>query len=362
MRNFFIPFLVLSILVLSGAMIFAQSSDSATEKARVCCQKAGEYIKEDKWGAALEEAKKAVDADGNYPGGHLLMGAIYVHSGDLDLAEKSLKKTIELDPEIPDTYTWMGRIYYLRDNLDKALEYYKKAVSKGTQEVIAYQDMGHIYYTKSREIVNSGGSQAEADQNMALAVDYYKKALEIKPKDSELHNLLGAAYYYTGKTGNALGEYEKAIELDGNNASAHSNLGEYYFNVKKDYAKALEVYQKAIKLYSQEISGSTLSSKDLKAKKFEMALCHYGMGSIYNFQGKADKAIEQFNEVVKLDPNNLRGYVGLASSYELKGNKEKTVEYFEKALKLAIEQNDLQFKAAIEDKLKRIETEGLKTN
>ena len=354
--------LIIVILATFSVQVFAQSSDEQTEKARICCQKAGEYIKEDKWGAALEEAKKAIQADPNYPGGHLLLGVIYVNRGELDLAEENLKKTVELDPEIPDSYTYLGRVYYYREKLDKALEYYQKAISKGTAEVIAYQDMGHIYYQKSREIINSGGSENDASGKMSLAIDSYKKAIEIKPDDSELHNALGAAYYSMGKSGNALGEYNKAIELDENNASAYSNLGEYYLNIKGDFPQAIESYKKAIKLYSQEISTASLSQKDMDAKKLEKSLCHYGLGTIYNFQGKADPAIEQFNEVMNLSPDNLMAYVGLASSYELKGDKTNTVKYFEKALEIATAQNNMQFKAAIEDKLKRIETEGLKTN
>jgi len=344
----------LVIFSLFSSVAFCKSNEAQIEKARIACQNAGEFIKKNDWKNALSEAKKAVEAAPDYAGGHLLCGIINVKTGELETAEKELKKTIELDPEIPESYTYMGKIYYYRDKLDKALEYYKKAVSKGTQEVLAYQDMGNIYYQKSRDIINSGGKKGEGEEKMSLAIENYKKAIKIDQKNSELHNLLGAAYYFIGQTGNALGEYEKAIELDKKNAAAYSNLGEYYLYQKKDFAKSTECYQTAIKLYGNEISSSNFSGKELKAKKLELALCHFGLGSIYNFQNKAEESIKEFNEVLKTDKDNAQAYVGLASSYELKGDKNKAVEYFKKALKLATDQKNEKLKKALEDKLKRM--------
>ncbi len=345
--------LVLIAIIIPSAALSA--GDSQREEARIHAQKAGEFIKENNWSSALEEAKKSVKADSKYPEGHLLLGIIYVKLGELDNAEKQLKNTMDLNSDIAEAYTYMGKVYYYRDKLDKALEYYKKAVAKGKEEVLAYQDMGHIYYQKSREALNSSGNKAEANEKMSLAVDCYKKALQIDPKNSELHNFLGAAYYYTGKTGNALGEYEKAIELDKKNASAYSNLGEYYFREKKDFPKATEAYKTAIDLYTKELSGkSGFNQKEIKAKQLELALCHYGLGYIYNVQGQASPAIEQFNKVLKFDANNAEAYVGLASSFELAGDKQKAIEYFKKALKIAKEQNNTALKNALEAKLKKM--------
>ncbi len=354
MRKFIIciSFVLLAIMF---PFIALSGEDSQREKARVHAQKAGEYIKENNWSSALDEAKKSIKSDNKYPEGYLLLGIIYVKLGELDNAEKQLKKAIELNPDIAEAYTYMGKVYYYRDKLDKALEYYKKAVAKGKQELLAYQDMGHIYYQKSREALNSSGNKTEANEKMSLAVDCYKKALQIDPKNSELHNFLGAAYYYTGKTGNALGEYEKAIELDKKNASAYSNLGEYYFREKKDFPKATEAYKTAIDLYTKQLSGkSGFNQKEIKAKQLELALCHYGLGYIYNVQGKASPAIEQFNKVLKLDASNAEAYVGLASSFELAGDKQKAIEYFKKALKIAKEQNNTALKNALEAKLKKM--------
>ena len=177
-----ILFVLLAIMLPS---ITLSAGDAQREEARVHAQKAGEYIKENNWSSALEEAKKSVKSDSKYPEGHLLLGIVYVKLGELDNAEKQLKSAMDLNPDIAESYTYMGKVYYYRDKLDKALEYYKKAVAKGKEEVLAYQDMGHIYYQKSREALNSSGNKTEANEKMSLAVDCYKKALQIDPKNSE---------------------------------------------------------------------------------------------------------------------------------------------------------------------------------
>jgi len=353
-KKLLIAFLLISIFIFSSFNVFAEVNEEKREKARIHCQKAGELIKEDNWSGALNEAKAAASADPDYPGGHLLMAIVYVRQGELDLAEEKLKKTKELDPEMPEIYTYLGKVYYYRDNLDKALENYKIAVKKGTQEVLAYQDMGNIYYQQSRDLANSGGSQMDASSKMSLSIDNYKKAIEIEPNNSELHNSLGMALYAAGQLGNAFGEYKKAVELDKDNASAYSNLGEYYFYEKQDFQSAKDAYNKAITLYSEDISSSSYTERDLEAKRLELALCHFGLGSIYNYEENASKALNEFNEVLKIDSDNPMAHVGLASSYELQGNTDKAVEHFKKALDLAIEQNNTQLIAALEDKLKRM--------
>ncbi|RYX99604.1 tetratricopeptide repeat protein, partial [bacterium] len=74
----------------------------------------------------------------------------------------------------------------------------------------------------------------------------YKSALAINP-DTSIHNNLGVAYYMSGKNDLAIEEYKKAIQLNPVHIDAHNNLGIAYESIgKKD--EALSEYKKACDL------------------------------------------------------------------------------------------------------------------
>jgi len=60
------------------------------------------------------------------------------------------------------------------------------------------------------------------------AIFYYRKALDMRPKSSELHVILGVAYQYAGQYDEALKTFKEALELDPESGFACANLGYLY--------------------------------------------------------------------------------------------------------------------------------------
>lgn len=80
-----------------------------------------------------------------------------------------------------------------------------------------------------------------------LAIDYFQRALKLKPNYAWVHAHLGASYRDQGKGDfdEASKALDKAIELDPKYAWAHANLG--LLNIKEGKYKTAEVsFQKAI--------------------------------------------------------------------------------------------------------------------
>lgn len=73
----------------------------------------------------------------------------------------------------------------------------------------------------------------------------FHKALEYKPNNHEINNLLGRAYYYTSENDKAKMFIKTAIAIKPDYADAHYNLGDVYFR-EGDLDGAMNCFKTAI--------------------------------------------------------------------------------------------------------------------
>lgn len=107
------------------------------------------------------------------------------------------------------------------------------------------------------------------------AIDYYKAALEKKPKDSLLYNKMGIVELMLQRLKDAEKDFHRSIKADKNYGEAYNNLGAVYY-FRKKYGKAVKQYRKAIKLYDDSASfHSNLGTAYFAQKKFELAITEY---------------------------------------------------------------------------------------
>lgn len=116
--------------------------------------------------------------------------------------------------------------------------------------------------------------------NVEEAKEYYNKGLE---------------YFKAGDFGKALEKYDKAIELNPNNADIYTDRGLACENNGLDCA--IKNYSEAIKI-------------DPKS-----AMAHYKRGKIYAIKEEHKKAIKDFDEAIRLQPNILDGYASRIDAY-----------------------------------------------
>jgi len=96
------------------------------------------------------------------------LGIIYNNSKKPDDAIKYLNKGTEFQDTIAEAMLSIGNSYYIKKNYDKAIEFYDKSLDKGLNDISA------VYFNK--------GLVYERLNNVNLAVDYYKRAIDLKPQ------------------------------------------------------------------------------------------------------------------------------------------------------------------------------------
>lgn len=78
------------------------------------------------------------------------------------------------------------------------------------------------------------------------AIEYYQKALALKPDDVNVRTDMGTAMWYSGSPKEAVAEFEKSLKIDPNHAQTLFNMGIVKLDGLKDRAGAIAAWQRLL--------------------------------------------------------------------------------------------------------------------
>lgn len=99
---------------------------------------------------------------------------------------------------------------------------------------------------KNSDLLVSVGNSYYDAQQYTVAVDYYGRALEIKPSDASVRTDMATAYWYMGNTNRAIAEFNKALSYEPNKANTLFNLGLVKWQGKMDVEGAVADWEKLL--------------------------------------------------------------------------------------------------------------------
>ncbi|MEI7474855.1 MAG: tetratricopeptide repeat protein [bacterium] len=194
-----------------------------------------------------------------------------------------------------EDYNVLGVNYSQSGNYDMAIESFKKVVELNPKSIAAYNNLG-ITYLKNNDI--------------DAAIKCYKKVLNIAPKNAIVHNNLGNAYARLEELDLAIEHYNKALKIDENYVDVFTSLGCVY-NQLGEYELAIKNLEKAIELKPDNIEAyNNLGISYYETRQFELAIKYY------------EKAIE-------LNPDFAEANSNLSHLYLLKGDYLKGFELYD---------------------------------
>jgi cytochrome c-type biogenesis protein CcmH/NrfG len=94
-------------------------------------------------------------------------------------------------------------------------------------------------------LVNVGNFYYDA-QVYPTAIDYYQRALKIKPSDAAVRTDMATAYWYLGNADTAIDEFNKALTYEPNKPNTLFNLGVVKWQGKMDIDGAVAAWQKLL--------------------------------------------------------------------------------------------------------------------
>ncbi|HSY13262.1 MAG TPA: protein kinase [Verrucomicrobiae bacterium] len=170
------------------------------------------------------------------------------------------------------------------------------------------------------------GLKMKAAQGSEAAVPFYKRAIELDPEFAEAYAALGAAYSDLGEDTLWVENSKKAYELRDHVSSQRERFhieGEYYDSVTGEKEKANQTYLDWVQVYPDDHRP------------------HQNLALNYCDMGQYDKAVEEEQTVLQLQPANVNGYTGLMGDYLALDQIENANKIFEQARQRKLDNNAL---------------------
>ena len=183
---------------------------------------------------------------------------------------KTARDTTEITDLKAQTHYNLGLAYYHNNRMEKGIAAYQKAIQLEPNFADAYGGLAVIYWRTG---------------NLDDAIRYCQKAIRIVPENIEFHQNLTRIYWQKGMYEAAAVGYRIILELNPADENALHHLGLILLS-KQQYDEAVSCFQAVLKFNP------------------DSALTHGALGTAYYKMGAEGLAIQEFQETLRLDPQN----------------------------------------------------------
>jgi len=252
---------------------------------------------------ALSHYQTVIKAKSGLARAYLLSGVIYEVQRQYDDAEGMYRKVLQVESMNPLGYHYIARIHILKGKLEDAQKSLNQALELKPN------------FLQSREwlawLLEAQGKPDEAKKQ-------YKILLKLNPLSEKTHKRMTAMRGLIMPMDVDSGKYRAAAEEILGAPDVHMKIGAIYYE-QGIYLKVLDEFQ--------------LLQDRGEENEILMVL-----GRVYEILGRVDKAIQEINRLMKVEPRSVNLLIYLARLHSMNKHPEKTVQLIEEAIK--IDQNN----------------------
>jgi tetratricopeptide (TPR) repeat protein len=184
--------------------------------------------------AALAQFREAIRLDANYAAPRILAGVSLVATGKFAAAATELEMAVKLAPGEPQGRLQLAWVLERRGRLEQAAEQYRELRKLVPNEPEYAYRLGKMYLKLAAKYFQKMAAAAPSaprtlqlkGENLAAigkedsAIESFRKALSLDPKQPGLHLVIAQIYAKQGKREEALKEVEAELAILPDNASA----------------------------------------------------------------------------------------------------------------------------------------------
>ncbi len=206
--------------------------------------------------------------------------------------------------------------------VDRAADYnaFRRAVLADAGQKLGLEgdvaEAGAVPAGVSADEIAEAASAASNAQNYRLAIDLYKRVLDLEPKHKTAWAGLGFAYHRMGQYDNAISAYRKQVETNPYDDWTWNSLGLALTTVRK-YDEAEAAFKKLLEI-------NPLDKYGLR-----------NLGGLYLEQHKYPEAAAQLERAASVAQDDASTQLDLGRAYLNLGDNKKALEAFDQAVQLS---------------------------
>ncbi len=177
---------------------------------------------------------------------YVLLASLYQQQGKRALSEKTFDRALALYPNNDSLLYEYGLFLDQAGEQQKAMSTMQKVIKLQPRHAAALNYVGYTW--------------ADRQEHLDKALEYIRRAVELKPKNGYIRDSLGWVYYRLGRLEQAQKELEKASRLSSDDPSILDHLGDVYLEMGQQ-EKALKSYRKALKKYTEDQDKARVQKK-----------------------------------------------------------------------------------------------------
>lgn len=268
------------------------------------------YLRKGELREAEQAFKKYVDLSPNQPLPLLCLGEFYLIVGNYDQALARLKQSLETKPDFADGHACLGDIYLAKGRYAEALRSYQRYLALCTSE--SEKAEAHFLLGKLKYLKN----------DYTEAVQECRQALKLDPQMPEAHWMLGLALIQ--KTMLSEAEIETLAVTDLMKKTEADQPRVYYYHLLGEFWLSRGLHQRALENFNKAASIPIL----------DRAFFINALGEAHYKIGEWDTAVEQFEAVLKTNPNYAQTHYLLGLLYEKQSTDKKSRQHFQKFIEV----------------------------
>jgi tetratricopeptide (TPR) repeat protein len=286
---------------------------------------------------ALVDLTESIRLDPNSDSAYYNRGLLLNRRGEFTAALIDFNEAVRCSPERGDRLVARALCYFAMDDFDRALANFDGAIATEPSNAIGYLARSNFYARRG----NADKQQRDYEQALSLNPNAGNLRLEVDNWFPNKHAKVGAELKQTFRFDN-LG----LLSPTDRNFSAQQLLSR---NAGKTYHQLFEEAQVARDQgnYEDEIAlWNDVVTMNLGAIQVAPAIMN--RGNAYSAKGDFDKAMQDYNEAINLDPKNAGAYVNRALALARHGDFEAAMKDYAKAIALNPRQWQAYFNRAAE--------------
>ena len=289
-------------------------------------------------------------------------------AGAPDPSISQLNLLIEENPADPDLYYQRARIYYDLEGYDEATQDLKKALAFDSTNINYLHLLADVYmdyYQSFRALKTMEQAAALHPKSIPtllklsefqLILQQYEPAFKtlerirvIDPQNAEMFYMGGLIFEDQGEIDKAIGSFQSAVEIDPELIEGWINLGKLWASKKEPIA--LQFFDNALRVDSTNVTAlhekayylsNTLNDLEGALALYKKIIiahpqypdAYYNAGLLYLDMDSLDRAMQQFNLNIEVDPTFYTAFYYRGICEEMKGDPENAIKDYEQALAL----------------------------